>query len=377
MSPILDLQRRMRELGRIRTGVQVVAGNGKRRPSKLDTFRLTSASRELLEAAAEVYGGKVEPWPEQASFQITTNVDAMDILVPPGQTFSQWYELWSGGGCQRRCDGELNVITDQPCSCPVDPAERRELAAKGEACKPTSRLNVILPALPDLGVWRLESHGFYAAVELSGTAAFLEAATASGRLLPARLRLDQREKKEPGKPTNRYSVPVIELPQTRIAELVAGTPQQPAVAGPSPVAARELAAGEPAASKTPNRRQRVERPAIGGAPQLPDGRGHERPAAAFGQAPERVGGWDVEADDPGPAAPQKSTETSATPPPAPTSTPAAPAAAAPAPRAQGKASLCLKPSPYGDGQACGLPKHPADELHKSIDQDGAILGSWK
>ena len=57
--PILTLQRQMRELGRIRTGIQVAGANGgRKRPSKLETFRFTSASRDLVEAAAAAYGGK-------------------------------------------------------------------------------------------------------------------------------------------------------------------------------------------------------------------------------------------------------------------------------------------------------------------------------
>ena len=61
--PILTLQRQMRELGRIRTGIQVSSGKGgRRRPEKLDTFRLTSSSRELITEAARVYGGDARPW---------------------------------------------------------------------------------------------------------------------------------------------------------------------------------------------------------------------------------------------------------------------------------------------------------------------------
>ena len=38
---IVDLQRRLQEIGRIRIGQQVKS-NGKSRPAKLDRFRLTS-----------------------------------------------------------------------------------------------------------------------------------------------------------------------------------------------------------------------------------------------------------------------------------------------------------------------------------------------
>ena len=243
MSPILDLQVRMRELGRIRTGVQVASSNGKRRPSKLETFRLTSASRTLLDHAAEVYGGDVHPWaaPNGPEFELVTTSDHLDIIVPPGQALSQWYELWSGG-CQRRCDGRLNVITDSPCECPEDPAERRELAAEGRACKPTTRLNVMLPLVPDLGIWRLEVHGYYAAVELAGAAAFLERTRGD---VPARLRLDKRHVKRPGEPSKDFVVPVIEIGATLSEMTRVAIGEAPAAALLGPV----------------NRRERVERPA--------------------------------------------------------------------------------------------------------------------
>lgn len=221
--PILNIQQRMREIGRIRTGVQVATGNqGKKRPSKLDTFRLTSESRELIDAAQAAYGGTVVQWDNPAGgkeWEVITTVDAIDVVVPPGQAVTQWYELWSGGGCQRRCDGETNVLDMTPCACPQDVERRLELAKEGQACKATTRLSVMLPALPDLGVWRLESHGYYAAVELAGAAEILRMATSAGMLIPARLRLEQREKKVPGKPTNKYAVPILEMVQTRMAAM--------------------------------------------------------------------------------------------------------------------------------------------------------------
>ena len=280
MSPILDLQRRMRTLGRIRTGQQVPMSGGKRRPARLETFRLTSASRDLLEVAASLYGGKVEPWPERKEWQLVTKVDALDIVVPPGQAISQWWERWTAAGCDRRCDGATNVLTGEACECPADYAERRELAADGKACKPTTRLAVILPALPDIGTWTLEVHGYYAAVELAGTAEFLERATAEGHLVPARLRLDQREKRVPGQPVARYAVPVIELPQMRLAELIPGA-SLPALADGN--------------GRKPSRRGRVERPPLGSAqPDLPADPTLVRPSAPLGQPPERVAGWEVE-----------------------------------------------------------------------------------
>jgi hypothetical protein len=260
---IITLQRRMRELGRIRTGVQVPKSGGGTRPEKLETFRLTSDSRQLIEAAAEAYGGDVDQWqgPDGLEWQVITKADALEIVVPPGQVVTQWYEMWAAGGCQRRCDGQRNVLTDGPCLCPEDVEERIKLAAKGQACKATTRLSVILPRIPDLGVWRLESHGFYAAVELAGAAEILSAASANGRLIPARLRLDQRSKKVPGQQTKRYGVPVIEFTETRMAELM------PAIQAGA--AAKQLAAGGT-----------TERPALPPGPALPPASDFRAPAPA-------------------------------------------------------------------------------------------------
>lgn len=225
--PIVTLQQQMRELGRIRAGQVVTPDRGKARPSKLETFRLTSKERPLIDAAAAAYGGEVVAWAggEGEQWEVVTAADALEILVPPWQALSQWFELWSAGGCQRRCDGRVEVLTDSPCKCPQDPGERRDAANANPptACKPTTRLAVMLPRLPGLGVWRLESHGFYAAVELAGAARILELASRAGEPLPARLRLDQRVKKVPGKPSNRYAVPVIEIEDV-VGELLAVAP---------------------------------------------------------------------------------------------------------------------------------------------------------
>src|SRR4051794_29621754 len=60
--PIIDLQRRLREIGRIRIGQQVPITNpkpgskAKTRPVKLETFRLTSRDQRVIDAAAALYG---------------------------------------------------------------------------------------------------------------------------------------------------------------------------------------------------------------------------------------------------------------------------------------------------------------------------------
>ena len=225
-SRILTIQRRSKELGRIRTGQVTQTGKGKARPTKLETFRFTSHSESLVRKVAELYGGEPREWQPQGGgakqWEVLSDSKRIPILVPP-QPVSQAFELWSGGGCQRRCDGERESITDSPCLCGPDPAER--------LCSPTTRLNVILRDVEGIGLWRLESHGYYAAVELPEVADFLARAGISN--LPAFLVLEQRTVKRDGQ-TRQFMVPGIEVEGITPAQLLsAEQPAMPALdAGP-------------------------------------------------------------------------------------------------------------------------------------------------
>lgn len=263
--PIIRLQRRMMELGRIRLGDKGPKGE----PRKLAAFRLTSASRALLEAAAEEYGGTVKPWaaaPDEGYFELYTEADTLDVILPPvfsdvdgtpTAPYSQWFELWSGGGCQRRCDGETETLSGKPCLC--DEAER--------ACKVTTRVSMMLPKIPGLGVWRLETHGWNAATVLPGTLEVLRMAT-DGGFIRAVLRLEQRTQKKPGEPTRRFVVPVIDLPDLKVAELMHGSGPV-AINGPVPTPPKpELPAGAPDPGDQAFANQ--QNPGFGEQPALPD-----------------------------------------------------------------------------------------------------------
>lgn len=198
---ILTLQRRQRELGRIRLGER----GSKNEPRKLSHFRLTSPARHLLEHAAALWGGEVREWvgaPTEGQYELYTKTDVLPIIVPPGpEPVSQFYEQWKAGGCTHRCDGVRNHIDDSPCSC--DPDNR--------ACKPTTRVNLMLPDLPDVGVWRLETHGMVAAMELPGLVDMLAMPTrVDGLFLAGRLRIEHRTSKKNGQ-THKFIVPVIDL----------------------------------------------------------------------------------------------------------------------------------------------------------------------
>jgi hypothetical protein len=221
---ILTLQKRSRELGRIRIGQQVESNNGKMRPEKLDRFRITSASQPLIERIAELYGGEAQSWDNHGSpqFEVITTTTRLPVLVPP-QPVSQYFEQWSGGGCQRRCDGVTELLKDRPCVCGPDPEDR--------ACKPTTRLNVVLRDVAGIGVFRLESHGYYSATELPEVAEFLARA---GGYIPAWLSLEQRTVVRDGK-TRRWMVPILEVDVTP-SQLLSGNGSVTKEIGTAPAA---------------------------------------------------------------------------------------------------------------------------------------------
>lgn len=213
--PILDLQKRMRQLGEIRIGHVVPTSNGKSRPEKLNKFRFTSPSREILAGIATEYGGEVKPWtpanggPEE--FEVYTTVNRLPVVIPP-LAVTQWYELYQGSKCVRRCDSVLEQKSDRACMC--DP-EKRD-------CAITTRLNVMMRDVGPIGYWLLTSRGYYAAVELPPIAELL---AKGGGNVPGWLGLEERrevhEKPGGGTETRRFMVPTLDIDLTP-AQILSG-----------------------------------------------------------------------------------------------------------------------------------------------------------
>lgn len=231
-SRILTLQRQARELGRLRTGWSVPNKDPDKRPTpvKSETWVISSHAAHYVEAAAEAWGGTVEKWQPQGNgasqFRVVTEAGHIDALLPPGDPLSQYNEMWSKGGCQRRCNGEMEQISRQPCLCLARFGEDWHLKPKSTVCSATSRLNVILPDMPDVGVWRAETHSFYAANELAGTVDMVLSGTGGKGLVPVSLRIEPRTRVAGGK-TKHFPVVVVE---------VRGITPRQALTGPLPMA---------------------------------------------------------------------------------------------------------------------------------------------
>lgn len=231
--PILTLQQRVKEVGRIRIGQKGPKGQ----PQKLTVFRFTSFDKRAIEKIAELYGGDVRQCTDkdlEGQWEVVTGVSEMPFIVSPIPP-SQFMELWSGGGCVRRCDGCTELISGKPCMCETGEEE----------CKPTTRLSLVLPDVPGIGVWRIETHGWNAAVELIPTFEFLQKISGPGRPATGLLAIEERKGKVDGK-TTRFMVPVIRteftprqllqsnnqdtLPPPEVAALGNSAPQLPTAA---------------------------------------------------------------------------------------------------------------------------------------------------
>lgn len=213
--PIADMKRRAPEQGRIRYGVRTAKAM-----KAIDRARFTSSDKEAIEAIAGLYGGDVKPFDNQrgtGGWEVIVTQAEIPVLLPPDPlSGTPIYEMWSGGGLQRRCDGETceiavedgdgYVTTQRPCMC---------AAAKAMACKPITRLNVILPEIRFGGTWRLECKGWNAAHELPGMVEMIQSLQAKG-LARAMLAFEKRTTVKNGRKNN-FIVPVLRL---------AGTPEQ-------------------------------------------------------------------------------------------------------------------------------------------------------
>lgn len=209
---LVNAQRQLRERGRIRIGYSTTNERGKKVPHRLDTFRFTTPDEQTIGEVAAVYGGTPEPWPDggRDRFQVVSEVDSINVILPAGMAMSQAYEQYKGGFPVLRCDGETcwtpsdRKLDVKPCTC--DP-ERPE-------CDLTTMVNVILADLLGMGVFRLVTHSYYGARELAASVDMIESAMAVGARVPTRLFITHREVRRlvNGKPqVRKFPVPVLDL----------------------------------------------------------------------------------------------------------------------------------------------------------------------
>lgn len=235
VTPIGDIPRRLPEAGRIRIGVK----GGKQGRMSIDTFRFTSADEAALAKLAQLYGGEVRPWDEPKAnpgqFELRTQAKEISVALPP-EPLSTFYELWTGGGNLRRCDGatcDLNGHegrTEVPCICDTRGAME---------CSLKVRLSVLIPEVRFLGTWRLDTGSWNAAHEMPGMVDLICSLQGRG-IHRAILRNEARTEQVAGK-RKKVQVPVLGVDDSLdVLSPVAPVGQLPA---PPPPLGGELGAG--------------------------------------------------------------------------------------------------------------------------------------
>jgi hypothetical protein len=227
---ILAIQRKHSELFRIRLGKR----NGTTPSRLINEIRVTSPNRKVVDAFAEVYGGRPKRWPDGpggGQHEVYLPTSRLPITFIGGQTLQQHMELWKGSTCARRCDS-VTMSDGSPCACGPDlPIAERE-------CKPVSRLTVACPDVPIAGVGLLTTRSEIAAAEFDGVISLIRPTLEAGRSVNAILRVDQMSG------VNRqYAVPRIELEGVSFQDLALAASSQPAL-GPAPAEPLAIGGGE-------------------------------------------------------------------------------------------------------------------------------------
>jgi len=228
--PVKDFGRRMVEHGRIRLGIKA----GKAMKS-IDTFRFTSPDETAIRQLAEQFGGDARPWSDPKAspinqWEVVSKASEIAVWIIPGGLDVN-YEMWSGGGCVRRCDGIECETSQRSFDADYEPVMVSCICSvKGKLeCRPYTRLNVIIPSIRFGGSWRLESKGWNAAEELPGMAEML-ANIQEGGHLRGRLRLEHRQS-QGGR--RKFVVPTLAI-DVSVNDILAGNVAVPSLTSSAP-----------------------------------------------------------------------------------------------------------------------------------------------
>lgn len=179
---------------------------------------ISSVHREYVERCAQLYGGQCLEWDkapgtkQPKEWRVITETDTLPVYVLPfpAQQALEYYDQnrrmvtirCDGQTCRRRQpDGRW---ASSPCECRP---EEQEINCGAQLI---TRVSFVLPQIPTIGVWMLETKGYHAAVEVPTTMEFVRV---QGRLVSrALLRLERRSRPDPkGGPDRVFYVPVLHI----------------------------------------------------------------------------------------------------------------------------------------------------------------------
>jgi hypothetical protein len=185
--------RRLPRLGKIRLGEKALAQSGKEYPKAVDYF-------VCPDEVKKVYGEKPR---------------VLDIMFPVEDTnifFPQWYKRYGAStGLICKGDGETAIMVDpetgemQEIECCPDECE---WYAK-KHCRRLANLQFLLPKVPGLGVWQIDTTSFYSIVNLNSAIEMIRAVAGRIRMIPLQLVLKPQEVAPDGKKKTVYVLDLI------------------------------------------------------------------------------------------------------------------------------------------------------------------------
>lgn len=191
--------KRLPRLGKIRLGIKVPTGNGKERPKEVDYFILDPATpneeerQRMIQEFHKLYGEK----PKRFDFMLPTGNPDID--------FPQFYKRY-GSSASLKCKGdgetaicsdpkfteELEVIEDKP-NPKVKCAGKECPYYKAKECSEVGTLNVLIPQLPGVGVWQINTGSYHSIVNLNSCMGYVKAVCGRCHMIPLTLERHKHE----------------------------------------------------------------------------------------------------------------------------------------------------------------------------------------
>lgn len=191
----LSEQRQMPRLGKIRTGVKVAnkSGNGEH-PESVDYF-------VLPEELAGIFGDKPKSLPimfpveDEAKFasQYYKAYSSFRGLVCKGDGETCWRLIDTKTGDFAHRDTVETIRKELPCS------GRDCTLYQQKKCKEVMNLQFLLPSVPGLGVWQLDTSSYHSIVAVNSAVELIRNICGRISMIPLRLTIEPKEVSPDGK----------------------------------------------------------------------------------------------------------------------------------------------------------------------------------
>lgn len=204
--------RRLPRLGKIRLGIKTTNASGAEYPKAVDYFVVNEDDSTPAHAAAafhQVYADKPR------------SVDVMFPVADRDIYFSQWYKAY-GSGTGKICQGDgqiatkVDTQTGEMIEIGCDPDECPLYAKKH--CRRQASLQFLLPKVPGLGVWQLDTTSFHSIVNLNSALDFITAVAGRAHMIPLQLIVRPQEVAPDGKKKVVYVLD-LRMDQVRLSDV--------------------------------------------------------------------------------------------------------------------------------------------------------------